>query len=175
MTLFVHETNDDLSKKEYPLNFQIGLYDILKFQPCVDYSRKYIIELMKYKESITMLEVLYLDIPIEDRLWLAIRVLPNKEQCIYASNLCAELQDIHYREWHLDSNISSLVRLVQMIPYGAGIRPIRRFDDCIFRLSSYDREIALLVMINLIVSTKPAITKPFHHFEKRNWRSFGLY
>ena len=51
------------------MDARLTVLDVMRFRPCEDYGHERVKALWAGRESLTPLEILDLDIPIQDRLW----------------------------------------------------------------------------------------------------------
>ena len=63
-------------------------------EPCPDYTEEVVTELWKDKKSLTFKEVCDLDISVEDRIWIAVR-LASKATVVSWANYCANEAQKH--------------------------------------------------------------------------------
>ena len=63
---------------------RVTVDDIMAKKPCDEYPRERIEELWGGKEDLTLMEILDLDIPAEDRIWAVTRFLPKEENGQFA-------------------------------------------------------------------------------------------
>jgi len=63
--------------------------DIMNKEPCPDYTEEVVTELWKDKKSLTFKEVCDLDISVEDRIWIAVR-LASRDTVVSWANYCAD-------------------------------------------------------------------------------------
>ena len=68
--------------------------DIMNKEPCPDYTEEVVTELWKDKKSLTFKEVCDLDISVEDRIWIAVR-LASKATVVSWANYCADEAQKH--------------------------------------------------------------------------------
>ena len=68
--------------------------DIMNKEPCPDYTEEVVTELWKDKKSLTFKEVCDLDISVEDRIWIAVR-LASKATVVSWANYCANEAQKH--------------------------------------------------------------------------------
>ena len=63
--------------------------DIMALRPCNRYNTARVTEIFAGRPALTLLDILDLDIPAEDRVWVATRLLPEREARLFAAD-CAE-------------------------------------------------------------------------------------
>ena len=68
---------------------KITVKDIMGKNPCREYSEERVTKLWNGRESLTLVDILDLDIPADDRIWAVSRFLPTKEVRLFAAD-CAE-------------------------------------------------------------------------------------
>jgi hypothetical protein len=68
---------------------KITVDQIMELEPCPDYTRTRVEGLWGDNESLSLCQILGLDIPIDDRFWAVTQLMPEREARLFAAD-CAE-------------------------------------------------------------------------------------
>ena len=68
---------------------RVTVDDIMELHPCPDYPRERVDELWSGRESLSLVEICDLDIPIPDRIWAVTGLMPKRDARHYACD-CAQ-------------------------------------------------------------------------------------
>lgn len=75
--------------------------DIMALRPCQEYSRHLVQELVG--DGLTAREISKLDIPLHDRLWCLIHLLPDREQWLFACDCADRVLHLYEAEYPGDN------------------------------------------------------------------------
>jgi hypothetical protein len=96
----------------------ITVDQIMSLDPCPDYPRKVVTRLWAGRVSLSLSEILDLDIPASDRVWAVSQLLPKRQRMLFSADCAESVLHIFEAERPDDMRVRGCIEAVRNFAYG---------------------------------------------------------